>query len=152
MIEGVVIKKLTVHTDKRGFFVELIRKSDPLFAGFAQVSHSLSNKGVLKAWHLHRKQTDLLYVVSGDIKLALFDLRKTSKTYKELAELLLGESYKRCVVKIPPGVAHGYLVLHSPLHIIYLMNREYDPRDELRLPPDDPQIGYDWKAKTKSRK
>jgi dTDP-4-dehydrorhamnose 3,5-epimerase len=146
MIEGVEIKKLITHKDKRGFFRELIRKSDKFFRSrFGQLSHAMVHKGIIKAWHLHKKQTDWLYVVLGDIKLVLYDWRKKSKTHRQLAEILMGEKYGKKIVKIPPGVAHGYKVIDGPTHIIYFMDREYDPNDELRIPPDNPIIKYDWK-------
>jgi len=144
MIEGIEIKELTVHKDERGFFCELIRKSDDFFGEFAQLSHSMSHKGVFKAWHMHIKQTDWMYVAAGDIKLGLYDTRDNSKTRGELMEILMGETYGRKVIKVPPGIAHGYKIINGPMHIVYVMNREYDPSDELRIPHDDPKIGYDW--------
>jgi len=148
MIEGVEIKNVDVHSDERGFFTELIRKSDPFFKGaeFAQLSHSTAKEGVLKAWHLHQKQTDFMYVALGDIKLGLYDLRETSSTFKELNEIYMGESGGRKVVKIPPGIAHGYKIIKGPMHIIYLMDREFDPDDIFYRDHDDPEIGYDWHA------
>jgi dTDP-4-dehydrorhamnose 3,5-epimerase len=145
MIEGVEIKKLITHKDKRGFFRELIRKSDKFFKGqFGQLSHSMARKGVFKAWHLHKKQTDWICVLIGDIKLVLYDTRKKSKTYERLQEIKIGEKFGKKVVKIPPGVAHGYKVINGPMHIIYVANREYEPKDDLRIPHDDLKIGYNW--------
>jgi dTDP-4-dehydrorhamnose 3,5-epimerase len=147
MIEGVEIKELAVHEDERGFFCELIRGSDGFFKNqFAQLSHSMSKKGVFKAWHMHSKQTDWMYVALGDIKLALYDKREDSKTRGQLQEIRMGATFGRKVVKVPPGIAHGYKILNGPMHIIYVMNKEYDPADELRIPHDDPGIGYDWLA------
>lgn len=148
MIEGVQIKKLLIHQDKRGFFCELIRASDNFFKNcrFAQLSHSMIKKVVFKAWHLHKKQTDWIYCACGDVKLALYDTRKKSPTLGKLMEIKMGEKFGRKVVKIPPRVAHGYKVINPPAHMIYLMDRKYDPKDELRIPHDDPKIGYDWKA------
>jgi len=99
---------------------------------------------VAKAWHLHEKQTDWMCVLVGDIKLGLFDLRENSPSYRQLMEILMGETLGRKVVKIPPGIAHGYRIINGPMHIIYVTDREYDPADELRIPHDDPEIGYDW--------
>lgn len=145
MIEGVFIKKLVIHKDKRGFFTELIRVSDPFFkkCQFAQLSHSLVKKGAIKAWHLHKKQTDYIYCVNGEIKLVLSDLRENSKTKGKSIEIKMNENNRK-VVKIPPGIAHGYKIIKKA-QIIYLMNREYDPQDELRIPFDDKKISYDWK-------
>lgn len=145
-IEGVEIKNLVVHRDKRGFFCELIKVSDPFFKdiNFAQLSHSFCKKNVLKAWHMHYKQTDFIYCAAGLIKLVLFDNRKSSSTYKKLEEFFLGNKSKQIIVKIPPNVAHGYKVIKTQAHIVYLMNREYNPLDEIRIAHDDKKIGYDW--------
>jgi len=146
MIEGVEIKELIVHKDERGFFCELIRSSDASFRGnkFGQLSHSMAYEGIIKAWHLHKIQTEWLYVAIGDIKLALYDTRKDSKTYREIVELFIGEKYGRKVIKVPPGVAHGYKIIRSPMHVFYVADREYDPSDDIKIPYDDPEIGYDW--------
>lgn len=145
MIDGVAIKELVTHEDERGFFCEIIRGSDDFFQNrFGQLSHSMSQKGVFKAWHLHEKQTDWMYASNGDMKLGLYDTRKDSPTYKELMEIYMGETYGRRVVRIPPGVAHGYRILNGPMYVIYVMDREYDPSDELRIPHDDKEIGYNW--------
>jgi len=147
MIEGVEIKELLAHKDERGFFCEIIRNSDNFFQDkFGQLSHSMALKGVFKAWHMHKKQTDWMYVAAGDIKLALYDTRQDSKTRGELTEIFMGEKSGRKVVKIPPGIAHGYKIINGPMHIVYVTDREYDSGDELRIPHDDPEIGYDWVA------
>ena len=152
-IQGVEIKELVEHQDERGFFCEIIRASDPFFQNrFAQLSHSMSQEGVFKAWHIHQKQTDWMYASNGDIKLALFDTREDSDTKGQLMEIYTGEHYGRKVVRIPPGVAHGYKIIRGPAYVIYMMDREYDPADEGRIPHDDPKIGYDWLAPGKDSK
>lgn len=145
MIEGVEIKELLPHEDERGFFCELIRNSDDLFQdNFGQLSHSMALPGIFKAWHLHKKQTEWMCVLVGDVKLALYDTRKDSKTYNILMEIFMGEQFGRKVVRVPAGVAHGYKIINGPMHIIYVANREYDPKDQLTIPHDEPSIGYDW--------
>jgi dTDP-4-dehydrorhamnose 3,5-epimerase len=147
MIHGVEIKALVTHTDERGFFREVIRSSDEIFPeGFGQWSHTMSFQGVAKAWHVHQKQTDWWYVAAGTVRTALYDTRQDSPTYGELQELLMGEGQDPVVLKIPPGVAHGYRVLSGPAHVFYVTSHEYDGTDEGRIPHDDPKIGYDWTA------
>ena len=147
MIEGVIAKQLTTHTDDRGFFREIIRVTDDFFGeGFGQWSHSLVHAGVAKAWHVHKLQTVWFYVVSGVMKVVLHDGRPDSPTHGETAEILMGDGHPAQVVKIPPGVAHGYKVIDGPAHMIYVTSRTYDPNDEGRIPHDDPSIGYDWTA------
>jgi len=147
MIDGVVAKELTTHTDERGYFREIIRVTDDFFGeGFGQWSHSLVLKGVAKAWHIHKIQTDWIYVASGALKVALYDTRPASSTQGELMEILLGEIYPAKVIKIPPGVAHGYKALEGPTHVLYVMSHTYNPSDEGRIPHNDASIGYDWRA------
>ncbi|MFC1514291.1 dTDP-4-dehydrorhamnose 3,5-epimerase family protein [Candidatus Omnitrophota bacterium] len=145
MINGVQIKRLIVHKDERGFFSEILRKSDGIFKdGFGQLSFSKAEEGVAKAWHLHKQQTDWIAALSGDMKLVLYDRREQSPTHKEIVEILIGSSHGFKVVKVPPGVAHGYKVISGPAQVLYVTSREYDPADELRIPHDDPEIGYTW--------
>ena len=147
MIEGVITKELITYSDERGFFREIIRVSDDFFSeGFGQWSHSLVQPGVAKAWHVHKLQTDWFYVVSGSMKVVLHDTRPDSLTHGETMEILMGDHYPSQVVKIPPGVAHGYKVIDGPAHMLYLTSRTYDPGDEGRIPHDDASIGYDWTA------
>lgn len=146
-IEGAVAKRLTTHPDERGFFREVIRASDPFFGeGFGQLSHALLHAGVAKAWHVHPTQVDWWYVPVGALKVALHDLRAGSPTRGITEEALLGEAYEAQVLRIPAGVAHGCRALAGPTHLIYVTSAVYDPREEGRLPHDDPAIGYDWVA------
>ena len=145
MIEGVVIKKLVTHSDDRGYFREIIRVTDDFFSGgFGQWSVSQMYQGVIKAWHIHKKQVDWWYVHSGVIKVALYDTRKDSSTYKEIMEMLMGDNQPAQVLCIPPGVAHGCKCLSAQANLFYITSNVYDPDDEGRIPHDDPEIGYDW--------
>lgn len=147
MIAGVEIKKLVTHADERGFFREIIRVTDGIFPeGFGQWSHSRMYQGVVKAWHVHRRQTDWWYVGGGVLKVALYDTRPESATHGVLQELIMGDDHEAIVLKIPPGVAHGCKVLSPEAHLFYVTSHTYDPGDEGRLPHDDPSIGYDWTA------
>ncbi len=145
MIDGVVLKDLVTHTDERGFFREIIRVTDSFFAeGFGQFSHSLMYPGTAKAWHIHKTQVDWWYVPIGVLKVALHDLREGSPTRGETMEFLLGENQPARVVRIPPGVAHGCKAIGGVSHLFYITSLTYDPKEEGRIPHDDPSIGYDW--------
>jgi len=149
MIEGVITKELVTHTDEGGYFREIIRVTDDFFGeGFGQWSHSLVNQGVAKAWHLHKIQTDWLYLVMGTMKVGLHDTREDSPTHGQTMEILLGDHHETQVIKIPPGVAHGYKILQGPAHVIYITSHVYNPSDELKIAHDDPSIGYDWVSGT----
>lgn len=146
MIDGVEIKKLTRHNDERGFFEEVIRKNDAFFKeGFGQLSHSLMYPGVIKAWHIHKTQVDWWFCSRGTLKVALYDNRKDSQTYKEIMELLIGENGEDVVVKIPPGVAHGCKVMGEvTAELFYVTSKEYTKDEEGRIDHNDKEIGYDW--------
>ena len=101
-------------------------------------------EGTIKAWHLHQQQIDWWYVASGVLRVALYDTREDSPTKGETMEFLLGEHHSPQIMKIPPGVAHGCKVLQGPAVLFYITSNEYNPDDELRIPHDDPEIGYDW--------
>jgi dTDP-4-dehydrorhamnose 3,5-epimerase len=145
MIEGVVLKDLRTHTDERGFFREIIRKTDDFFGeGFGQLSHSLMYQGSAKAWHIHKTQVDWWYVGTGVLKVALYDTRTESPTHGELVELLMGDHQPAQVLRIPPGVAHGCKCLTGTANLFYVTSNVYDVGEEGRIPHDDPGIGYDW--------
>ena len=145
-IEGVKIIDLATHSDERGFFRELMRAGDgSLPAGFGQLSHSQVRKGVLKAWHAHKKQEQWNYVACGLLKVALHDKRPGSPTFGRTIEFFAGEGQPALAYFFPPGVLHGYVCLEGPVQIFYATSGTYDPEgDEVRIPPDEPTIGYDW--------
>jgi dTDP-4-dehydrorhamnose 3,5-epimerase len=145
MISGVVVKDLVSHGDERGFFREIIRSTDDFFSeGFGQWSHSLMFDGVIKAWHLHRVQTDWWYILDGVLRVGLCDLREDSSTYRETMDFLMGDLQPPRVLKIPPGVAHGCKTIQGPVNILYVTSHVYNPQDEIRLPYNDPTIKFDW--------
>jgi dTDP-4-dehydrorhamnose 3,5-epimerase len=148
LISGVVLKELVRHKDERGFFEELIRVNDPFFSeGFGQLSHSFMHSGVIKAWHIHKTQVDWWYVARGDLKVALYDNRPGSPTYKLINDFTAGVHGENVVIKIPPGVAHGCKVLGASAELFYVTSGIYNSEEEGRIPFDDPKIGYDWLAK-----
>lgn len=148
LIEGVQIKQLITHTDQRGFFREVIRVTDDFFGeGFGQWAHTIMYAGITKAWHVHERQVDWWYVMSGVLKVVLVDRRPDSPTYRIKNEFLMGDNLPPIVLKIPPGVAHGCTAL-TEVQMSYITSRVYDPDDEGRLAHDDPEIGYDWSRET----
>ena len=144
MINEVIVKELVTHSDKRGFFREIIRVTDDFFtAGFGQWSHSLMFDGVIKAWHYHKIQTDCWYVCSGVLRVGLCDIREGSATYKQTMDFLMGDNQPPCVLKIPPGVAHGCKTIQGPVHLLYITSHIYNPQDEHRIAYNDPEIDFD---------
>ena len=146
MIQGVEIKQLTRHADERGYLMELVRSDDAIFSKFGQCYVSMNYPGVVRAWHWHKKQDDFFVVVKGMIKVGLFDMREGSPTRGEADEYYLGDN-NNIVLKIPPGVAHGYKTVGTEPSLLVnfpseLYNREQP--DEYRLPWDTDQIPFNW--------
>ncbi len=143
MIDGVKIIKLTTHEDDRGFFREIFRFPKQ-FEGIpvGQLSHSMVQEGVVKAWHGHAYQSQWNYVVSGQLQVALYDNRKDSRTYKELYEFVVGDGLDPLAYYFPPGVFHGYKCIQGPMQIIYATSGVYDLEDEVRM--EQLQNGYNF--------
>jgi dTDP-4-dehydrorhamnose 3,5-epimerase len=146
MIAGVKTKELRFYLDERGRLLEILRSDDKIFKKFGQVYITTVYPGIIKAWHLHKKQTDNLCCIKGNIKLALYDSRKNSKTYARIMEFFIGEA-NPMVVQVPPGVYHGIKCIGDQEAIVLnVPDRPYnhDKPDEYRLDPYGPEIPYDW--------
>lgn len=149
MIEGVRIKKLKVIPDERGRLMEILRRDDDLFLQFGQIYVTTTYPGIVKAWHLHKKQTDNVACIQGMIKLALFDPREDSSTSKQVNQFYIGV-HNPLLVQIPKGVYHGWMCISTQEAIIVNIPTEvydYDQPDEHRFDPHDNDIPYDWKRK-----
>jgi dTDP-4-dehydrorhamnose 3,5-epimerase len=146
MINGVNVKVLKNIADERGRLMEMMRCDEPLFKGFGQVYLTTNYPGVVKAWHYHRKQTDMICCVKGMIKAVLYDAREGSPTKGEIQEIFMGD-YNPLLLAIPPGVYHGWKCISDHESLIISVPTEpynYQQPDEYRLPPDTPEIPYDW--------
>ncbi|MFH1487149.1 MAG: dTDP-4-dehydrorhamnose 3,5-epimerase family protein [Chloroflexota bacterium] len=149
MISGVQVKQLKPHADERGFLMELLREDDAIFSHFGQCYVSLNYPGVVRAWHYHKKQDDLITAVKGMVKLVLYDGRDDSLTKGTVEEYFLGEQ-NHLLVRIPVRVMHGYKTVGTePATIVNFPTKAYDPTqpDEYRLPWDSREIPYDWALK-----
>ncbi len=147
MIEGVITKQLKQLTDERGWLIEILRNDWEHFQKFGQVYITAAYPQVVKAWHLHKKQTDNMTCIKGMIKLVLYDGRKKSETKNEINELVIGER-NPLLVKIPPGIWHGFKAITEETALVLNVPTElynYNQPDEYRLPPNTDKIPYDWK-------
>jgi|TARA_B100001971_G_C18235562_1_gene566901 dTDP-4-dehydrorhamnose 3,5-epimerase len=146
MIQGVKLKKIATHSDKRGYFREILRKDQKLMKQFGQASISLTNPGIIKAFHWHKRQDDIFYVASGKALVALYDRRKNSKTHGKKMAVQMDENYPKLLF-IPKKVAHGYKALgKKPLVMLYFMSHLYDKEnpDEQRISYDSKEIRFNW--------
>ena len=80
MIDGVLVHPLQKTSDERGKIMHMLRADDPHFIGFGEIYFSVVYPGVVKGWHLHQKMTLNYAVVTGMIKLVLYDERPESPT------------------------------------------------------------------------
>lgn len=146
LINGVQTQKRKVLVDERGFLCEILRADNPCFVHFGQVYITSVDKGVVKAFHLHERQTDHFFCVHGKVKLVLKDDREGSPTKGTINEIILSLHNPQFVI-IPPLVKHGFMGLFEPYSIILNIPDKiynYDSPDETRFPAHE---GYEWSIK-----
>jgi len=145
-IDGVELIELKRFHDDGGSMTELGRLTSGAHGGVAgftvkQVNFSEVEPGIIKAFHLHTRQTDVWFVPPSDrLLVVLVDVRKGSRTEGVVRRLVLGGGASR-LLRIPPGVAHGARNLASATgRIIYFTDLHFSPEpascDEGRLPWD----------------
>jgi dTDP-4-dehydrorhamnose 3,5-epimerase len=147
MIEGVAIHPLRQIPDERGKIMHMLRVDAPHFEKFGEIYFSVVYPGVIKAWHLHKEMTLNYAVVSGMIKLVLFDDRPDSPTRGELMQVFTGES-NYSLITIPPGVWNGFKgVGTTPAIVANCSTIPHHPDEIIRMDPFDNHIHYDWSLK-----
>jgi dTDP-4-dehydrorhamnose 3,5-epimerase len=148
VIEGVRVRALERHADDRGSLTELLRADWPEFTRFGQAIVTVNKPGVIRGWHWHDRQTDVVVVVSGRARVPLYDGRKRSQTFGQVEEYVCGDDDLRAIF-VPPGVWHGYKTVSPEAAVILnFPDQVYDPSrpDEHREPHDSPAVPYDWNA------
>ena len=147
MIEGVLIKPLRQIPDERGKIMHMIRADDPHFEKFGEIYFSVVYPDVIKGWHLHTKMTLNYAVVSGMIKLVLYDVREESTTKGELQEMYIGED-NYALVRIPPGIYNGFKGIGvKPAIVANCSDIPHDPEEIQRIDPFSNDIPYYWDLK-----
>ncbi|WP_425642642.1 dTDP-4-dehydrorhamnose 3,5-epimerase [Marinomonas gallaica] len=149
-IADVVIIEPKVFGDERGFFLETFQAERyQEMAGidlpFVQDNHSRSGKNVLRGLHFQKSkpQGKLVRVVRGEVFDVAVDIRPDSPTYGQWAGVLLSEENKR-QFWVPPGLAHGFVVLSDIADFEYKCTDYYDPSDEGCLIWNDASVGIEW--------
>lgn len=149
-LKDCVIIEPRVFGDERGFFLETFQADRYLdFAGinlpFVQDNHSRSKKGVLRGLHFQKNkpQGKLVRVVRGEVYDVAVDIRKDSPTYGQWESVVLSEENKT-QFWIPPGFAHGFLVLSDIADFEYKCTDYYDPCDEGSLLWNDFNLNIPW--------
>ena len=149
-IPDVKIIEPKVFGDDRGFFLETFqidryKELVGIELPFVQDNHSRSSKGVLRGLHFQKTkpQGKLVRVVKGEVFDVAVDVRKDSPTYGKWEGVILSEENKR-QFWVPPGFAHGFVVLSDIADFEYKCTDFYDPSDEGSLMWNDPDIAIDW--------
>jgi len=147
MIEDVLIVPLRQIADERGKIMHMLRCDSPHFEKFGEIYFSVAYPGVIKGWHLHKKMTLNYTVISGMIKLVLYDSRENSASQGELVELFIGED-NYVLVQIPPGVTNGYKTIgDKPAVLANCATEPHDLDEMVRFDPFTEEIPYDWALK-----
>lgn len=148
-IPDVLVVEPKVFGDARGFFMESWNRRAFAQAGldaeFVQDNHSLSRRGVLRGLHyqIREPQGKLVRVTSGEVFDVAVDLRRSSPTFGRSVGMRLS-AQNRLMMWIPPGFAHGFLVLSEAADFLYKTTAYYHPEHDRSLRWDDPALGIDW--------
>jgi dTDP-4-dehydrorhamnose 3,5-epimerase len=152
-LPGVLILEPKVFADARGFFLESFNlrrfeEATGVRADFVQDNHSRSARGVLRGLHLQRPphaQGKLVRVTSGRVFDVAADVDPASATYKRWVGVELDDVQHR-QIWIPPGYAHGVLVLSESADLQYKTTDYYSAADEAAIRWDDPALAIEWPA------
>ena len=144
MIHGVAVRPLRRIPDERGMVMHMLRADDPHFEKFGEIYFSTVYPGVVKGWHRHQRMTLNYAVVSGMVKLVLYDDRPDSKTRGEVMEIFLGDA-NYALVTVPPMVWNGFKGMPpSPGIVANCASIPHDPTEIERLDPLTDTIPYRW--------
>ena len=149
-LSDLLIVETKLYIDNRGWLTESFNARDfakvtNIDIGFVQDNHSCSRQWTLRGLHYQTKHTQgrLVRVVSGSVFDVSVDLRKKSNTYgKWMGIELSAENRKQ--LWVPPGFAHGFLVLSETAEFLYKTTDYYDPQSEVCLSWCDPTVNIDW--------
>lgn len=138
-----------VYGDERGFFFESWNERSFAQAGiqgrFVQDNHSRSARGVLRGLHyqIRQAQGKLLRLAAGEIFDVALDVRRSSPSFGRWVSFRLS-AQSRQMIWIPPGFAHGFLVLSDSAEVLYKATDYYAPTEERTIAWDDPDLAIDW--------
>jgi dTDP-4-dehydrorhamnose 3,5-epimerase len=149
-IPDLLVLEPKVFGDARGFFYESFNARDfaevtGLDVTFVQDNHSRSAKGVLRGMHyqIQHPQGKLVRVVQGEVFDVAVDMRKSSPTFGHwVGQLLSAENHKQ--MWVPPGFAHGFVVLSESAEFLYKTTDYWYPAHERSLLWNDPQVDIAW--------
>ena len=149
-LKGCVIIEPKVFGDDRGFFLETFQgeryeQEAGIDLAFVQDNYSRSASRVLRGLHFQKTkpQGKLVRVVRGEVYDVALDIRKGSPTFGEWEGVILSEDNKK-QFWVPPGFAHGFVVLSDTADFEYKCTDYYDPSDEGSILWNDPDLDIPW--------
>jgi dTDP-4-dehydrorhamnose 3,5-epimerase len=148
-IAGVLIVEPDVFGDDRGFFLESYNeramREIGIDAHFVQDNHSRSQRNVLRGLHyqISQPQGKLVRVVRGSVFDVAVDIRRNSPTFRKWVGVELSAENKR-MFWLPPGMAHGFVVLSDSADFLYKATDYYAPEFERTILWNDPDLGIEW--------
>jgi dTDP-4-dehydrorhamnose 3,5-epimerase len=149
-LPGVLIIEPKVFGDERGFFYEsfnakAFKDATGIDTPFVQDNHSRSLKGVLRGLHyqLQNTQGKLVRVTAGEVLDVAVDIRRSSPNFGKWVAVRLSADNRR-QLWVPPGFAHGFVVLSEFAEFLYKTTNYYDPTSERSLLWNDPTLNIDW--------
>ena len=150
-LPGVILLELDVYGDHRGRFMETFQRDRYREVGvgvdleFVQDNFSSSTKGILRGLHhqLLQPQGKLVHVTRGEIWDVCVDIRRGSPTFRQwFAATLSAENHQQ--LWVPPGFAHGFLVMSEQADVTYKVTANYAPADERPILWSDPDLAITW--------
>ena len=148
-IPEVLLLEPAVFRDARGFFLESYNErsfaSLGITAHFVQDNHSRSSRGVLRGLHyqIQQAQGKLVRVVRGEVYDVAVDIRRHSPTFGRWVGFHLSDTNLR-IAYVPPGFAHGFVVLSETVEFLYKTTDYYAREFERAVLFNDPDIGISW--------
>ena len=149
-IHDALILEPKVFGDARGFFLEsynkrVLAEAAGIRAEFVQDNHSRSARGVLRGLHyqLQQPQGKLVRVASGAVFDVAVDIRRSSPTFGKVACVELSDANQR-MFWVPPGLAHGFLVVSESADFLYKTTDYYAPEHERCILWNDAELAIPW--------
>ena len=149
-IPDVLILEPKVYGDSRGFFFEsfnerVFRALTGVETQFVQDNHSRSTRRVLRGLHyqVEQPQGKLVRCTQGEVFDVAVDIRRDSATFGKWVGVILSAENKR-QLWVPPGLAHGFLVLSENAEFLYKTTEYYAPQFERAIIWNDPDLRIDW--------
>ena len=148
-LPGLLVIEPKVFGDARGFFLETYAEVRYREAGvparFVQANHSRSRRGVLRGLHyqLVQPQGKLVSVARGSVYDVAVDVRRGSPTFGQHFGCVLDDVEHRQMY-VPPGFAHGFVVLSEEVDFLYQCTDYYHPASEAGIAWDDEDLAIDW--------